>query len=844
LTDVKALVDALTREEKAALTAGEDMLSTVAVERLGIPKVHVTDGPNGARGNSLPGMGGAASACIPCGSALGATWNPGLVEALGALVGREARERGCRGLLAPTVNLHRSPLAGRNFECYSEDPLLSGRLAAGYVRGVQSEGVFATVKHFVGNDAEFERASISSVVDERSLRELYLVPFEIAVSEGGALAIMTAYNRLNGRWLTQRAEFLLDILRDEWGFKGLVMTDWFAVTDTKVSLGAGLDLEMPGPARGLGSTVAAAIEKGDVDEADLDAAVSRLLGAFDRIGALDGPAPAIDPKPPTRGDVALLRRAAAEATVLLSNDGVLPLASAAGRVALFGGPALTPTIMGGGSAQVTPHRVENVVDALALALGPECAVVYERGCEPSLSPAVVGGAVLRAPDGFRAETYDGLALEGPVTETQQLNELRMMKIGLSFEASAGDWSMRVAGTVVPDETGIFELALAQAGLARLLVNDEVVLDGYTNRPPPGGNDFFGQASQDLVADVHFEQGVPVDMVVEYAFSDTSLAGFRVGFRTPDGDALLERAVAAAADADVAIVCVGTSAETETEGRDRTTLALPGRQAELVRRVAAVNNRTVVVVNAAAPVDMEWAEDVAAVLQCWFGGQETAGGLVDVLVGSAEPGGRLPTTIPMRLEHAPSHANFPGENGELRYGEGLFMGYRGYEHNAIAPRFAFGHGLSYTSFDLGEPTLSTTTHQSGGTVRVVVPVTNVGARAGSEVVQCYVAPVSPRLARPPKELKAFGKVALEPGESGVVEFVLDDRAFAYWDPGQDDWNDVQAFVPEMFNFLSPPAPRRERGWQVDPGSYEILIGRSSDDLAHRCSLSVPDTTSRR
>ena len=218
-------------------------------------------------------MGGDPSACIPCGSALGATWNPALVEALGALVGREARDRGCRGLLAPTVNLHRSPLAGRNFECYSEDPLLSGRLAAGYVRGVQSEGVFATVKHFVGNDAEFERASISSVIDERSLRELYLVPFEIAVSEGGALAIMTAYNRLNGRWLTQRPEFLLDILRDEWGFEGLVMTDWFAVTDTKVSLGAGLDLEMPGPARGLGATVVDAVKKGDVDEADLDAAV-------------------------------------------------------------------------------------------------------------------------------------------------------------------------------------------------------------------------------------------------------------------------------------------------------------------------------------------------------------------------------------------------------------------------------------------------------------------------------------------------------------------------------------------------------------------------------------------
>ena len=421
LTDVKALVDALTLEEKAALTSGEDMLSTVAVERLGIPKVHVTDGPNGARGNSLPGMGGAPSTCIPCGSALGATWNPGLVEALGALVGREAHDRGCRGLLAPTVNLHRSPLAGRNFECYSEDPLLSGRLAAGYVRGVQSEGVFATVKHFVGNDAEFERTSISSVIDERSLRELYLVPFEIAVNEGGALAIMTAYNRLNGRWLTQQPAFLLDILRDEWGFEGLVMTDWFAVTDTKVSLAPGSISRCPDLPVGSDRPWSRPSKNGDVDEADLDAAVGRLLGGLDRIGALDGPAPAPEPKAPTAGERALLRRAVAEATVLLSNDGVLPVAPSAAHIALMGAPALTPTIMGGGSAQVTPHHTESVVDVLTDALGPDRALVYERGCEPSVSPTVVGGPVLRAPDGFVAETHAGLALEGPVTETRQLN---------------------------------------------------------------------------------------------------------------------------------------------------------------------------------------------------------------------------------------------------------------------------------------------------------------------------------------------------------------------------------------------------------------------------------------
>ncbi len=840
LANVKSLIHSLTLSEKAALTAGEDLFSTVAVGRLGIPQVRVTDGPNGARGNSLPGAGGPPSTCIPCGSAIGASWNPALARELGALVGREARDRGCRGLLAPTVNLHRSPLAGRNFECYSEDPLLSGCLAAGYVQGVQSEGVFATVKHFAGNEAEFERSSISSVIDERSLRELYLLPFELAVREGGALAIMTAYNRLNGRWLTQQPAFLLDILRDEWGFEGLVMTDWFGVTETTTSLGAGLDLEMPGPARGLGSAVVAAIEDGDVDESDLDAAVSRLLGGLDRIGALDAPAPTPDPKPPTAVDLDLIRRAAAESVVLLSNDGVLPLAPASSaRIALLGSHAATPTIMGGGSAQVTPHHVASLLDTLSAACGPAAVVAYERGCEVTLSPAVVGGSVLRAPDGFRADTFGGLELRGPVTESRRLEHLRMMKLGLGFRPTTGEWSMRVTGTVIPEETGVFQLALAQAGLARLLVNDEVVLDGFTNHPAPGGRDFFGQASQDLVTDILFEEGVPAEFVVEYAYRDTTAAGFRVGFRTPDTDALLERAVAAAGAADVAIACVGTTGETETEGRDRTAFTLPGRQEELIRRVAAVNDRTVVVVNAASPVAMDWAADVGAVLQCWFGGQEMAAGLADVLVGTAEPGGRLPTTIPLRLEHAPSHANFPGENGELRYGEGLFMGYRGHEHSAIAPRFPFGHGLSYATFRMGEPALSADVYRSGETLAVSVPVTNSGARAGSEVVQCYVAPTSARLARPPKELKAFAKVWLEAGETTVVELVLDRRAFAYWDPGQDDWDDVQALLPEMFNLLSPPVPRRERGWQIEAGRYDILIGRSSEDIATSCSIQVPD-----
>src|SRR5262245_20588109 len=281
-TDFDALVASLTLDEKVALLAGEDLWSTVAIERLGIPKITVTDGPNGARDPGIPGMSKRPSACIPCGSALGATWDPELVERLGALLGRQARQRGCRVLLAPTMNLHRSPLAGRNFECYSEDPLLSGKQAAAYIRCVQSQGVIATAKHFVGNDAEFERNTINSVIDERALRELYLVPFEHAVREGGVLALMTAYNRVNDRWVTERADLLRDLVRDEWGFEGLVMTDWFGIAASVDSIAAGLDLEMPGPGRAYGPALAAAVTKGDADEADVDAAVRRLLGTFER----------------------------------------------------------------------------------------------------------------------------------------------------------------------------------------------------------------------------------------------------------------------------------------------------------------------------------------------------------------------------------------------------------------------------------------------------------------------------------------------------------------------------------------------------------------------------------
>lgn len=836
MADIDALLQALTLEEKAALTAGEDLWSTVAVERLGIPKVLVTDGPNGARGATFVGDENmSTSTCIPCGSALGASWDPQLAEQLGALLGKEALDRGCRVLLAPTVNLHRNVLAGRNFECYSEDPLLSGRLAAGYVRGVQGAGVIATVKHFVANDSEFERGTINSVVDERSLRELYLLPFELAVRDGGALGIMSSYNRVNGTWVTRRPDLLLDVLRDEWGFEGFVMTDWFAVADTQVSLRAGLDLEMPGPARALGEHVVAAVKDGTVDESDLDAAVRRLLGGLDRIGALDLAAPPVAPQPPTPEDIALVRRAAAASMVLLRNDDLLPInPPKVRRVAVIGMHAVEPRIMGGGSSEVAPHQAIAPLDAIRDAFGSDVEVVHHRGVDIDVRPRSLGAPGLRAPDGFELEVFTEPAFAGEVHRREVLPELRFV----NTNPPPGEWSARLRGAVVAEDAGVYRFALSQLGEARVLIDGELLIDGVTEPPPPGGTEFWSYGSQEAYADVELEIGVPVEIEVELTYRDTMFGACRVGFRPPDHADVLARAAAVATDADVAIVLVGTSSEWESESMDRRSFQLPSRQDELVRAVADANPRTVVIVNAGSAFDLPWVDDVAAVLQCWFGGQELGPALADVLTGAVEPGGRLATTIPLRLEHSPSWDSYPGENGEARYGEGLFMGYRGYEHRCLPTRYPFGYGLGYTTFSMGEVTPSSPSFSVGGTITVSVPLANTGERRGSEVVQLYVEPTSSRLARPLKELKAFAKVELDPGESKVVDLVLDDRSFAYWDPGQPDWEAIQALIPSMVG-VTPDAPqdRREPGWHIDPGTYRILVGRSSADIQATCTIEV-------
>jgi beta-glucosidase len=827
---VEKVLAGLSTEDKAALTVGADMWTVPGQPDHGIPAITVTDGPNGARGSSLLGAGRVTAACLPCGSALGASWDPALVEEVGRVLGEEAHTKGARVLLAPTINLHRHPLGGRGFECYSEDPLLSGKVAAGFVRGVQSQGVAATAKHFVANEQEHERTTISTMVEERALRELYYVPFEIAIKEAGLLAVMTSYNRVNGLWCSEDRELLEDVLRGDLGFDGIVMTDWFAVGSTVDSANAGLDLQMPGPDRFFGAALAKAVDDGDLDASVLDTIARRWLELIDRLGAWeDRPVAERAVDRPAHREVA--RRAAAAGTVLLKNDGTLPLAPG-GTVALVGPLAARAHIMGGGSAQLRPHRSPSLHEVLAPQLGDR--LRHARGCDidktvrPLLAP------------GTRLELFDSLDLSGPVHEESVESDLKLLWFGSPAAGLDEDaFSFRATASLVVEDSGTHTFTLVQAGRARLLVDGQVLVDGMA-QPIPAGTDFFGLGSEEVVATLDLVAGSTVEVVVEYSAQGSQfLHGVKVGHRPPLVGDPIAAAVDAARDADVAVVVVGTSEEWESEGHDRTTMSLPGDQDELVRRVAAVNPRTVVVVCAGAPVDLPWADEVAAVLLPWLGGQEVAYALDDLLFGRAEPSGRLPLTLPLRVEHSPAHGSFPGENDEVHYREGLLVGYRWYDSRHLPVRFPFGHGGSYTTFEWGAARLSQPAFALGDDLVVTVPVTNTGTRAGSEVVQVYVRPTAASVTRPRSELRGFAKVELAPGETRDVQISLNDRAFAFW----DDASTERAFLRERLGEGSivpadqGPEPRTDEGWWVETGLVEVVVARSVEDVVEVLPLEI-------
>jgi beta-glucosidase len=659
-----SLLAELTLEEKASLCLGSDFWHTAPVERLSIPAIMVSDGPHGLRtqpdeADHVGISGSVPATCFPTACALASSWDPQLVRRIGAALGREARAQGVAVVLGPGINLKRSPLCGRNFEYFSEDPLVSGVLGAAMIDGVQSQGVGTSLKHYAANNQETDRLRVSAEVDERTLREIYLAGFERAVIQARPWTVMCSYNKVNGVYASEHAWLLTTVLRDEWGFDGLVVSDWGAVHDRVAALVAGLDLEMP-PNRGVSdAAIVTAVRTGQLDEHVLDTAVARVLGLVDRATASPEPPPVLD----ADAHHALARAAATDCAVLLKNeDRLLPLRPSPGdTIAVIGEFARTPRYQGAGSSQVNPTRVD-------------------------------------------------------VT----LNELR-------------------AG--VPD-------------------------------------------------------GVEVTFAAGYGLDATD-----------HDEELAAEAVALASRAEVVVAFLGLPAADESEGFDRSHMDLPANQRALLARLADANpNLAVVLANGSAVRLSDWEQHAKAVLECWLSGQAAGGAVADLLLGAANPSGRLAETLPLRLEDTPSYLNFPGEAGQVRYGEGIFVGYRGYDALDRQVSYPFGHGLSYTSFAYADLTTNVTgSHQDNDlVVAVTCRVTNTGDRRGKEVVQLYVRDPEASVARPVRELKAFAKVDLDPGEATVVEFTLAARDLSYWSTRVNDW-------------------------VLEGGEFELAVGASSRDL---------------
>jgi beta-glucosidase len=809
---VEKLLKKLTLAEKVTLLAGKDAWGTAPVERLGIPALLLTDGPHAVCAWSLYAQGQRPkTTCFPTGTAIGASWNPALVARVGAALGEETRAMGYDIILGPCINIIRTPLGGRNFETYSEDPHLSGRLAVAYVTGVQRSGAGTSVKHFACNNQEVERFRGDSVVDERTLREIYLPAFEAAVKEARPWTVMCAYNRVNGVYASRNDWLLRRVLKDEWGFDGFVVSDWGAVHHVEESVRAGLDLEMPGPARYLGALLADAARNWQIEEAEIDDAARRILRIVERSGKLaDRKRRAGEVNTPRHQRLA--RQLAEESLVLLKNESrALPLPAMSLRsLAVIGPNAAAFQGGGGGSSAAVPPYMVQPLDALRRTLGRRAKVEYAAGCDnlEQLLPMT--------PDAkFRVEFFNGDRCIGkPVASRRDDNILYQARDNAPMEGvSAQSFCARWTTTLTVSEGGTYRFLTMVVGKSALYMDGRLILENTSGTATTSGPGFAPVGShQARFVDVTLKKGVRHRIRLEYhkpALADMTLMKLRFG-RPPGwrADEQIAEAAALAARCDAAVIFVGMPLKYEHEGGDRPHMNLPGRQDDLVRAVARANPRTVVVLNVGVPVTMPWLKEVPAVLLAWYTGQEAGNAIARALLGMADPGGRLPVTFPRRYKDNPTFGNYPGTR-QVRYDEGVFVGYRHYDRKRIRPMFPFGHGLSYTTFEYADLRVPARARR-GRPVRVSVEVRNVGPRAGHEVVQVYVGDPRCRVPRPVKELKAFAKVVLRPGERRRLRFTLSVRDFSFWDV-------------------------KSGGWIAEPGEFVVSAGSSSGDIRQRASL---------
>ena len=803
---IDALIKELTLEEKVSILSGSDAWHTTPVERLSIPRVKMTDGPNGARGD---GGSKVSSACYPNGSAIASTWDTELIETLGKSLGREAKSKDADVLLGPTINIHRHPLGGRHFECYSEDPFLTGAVTVAYVKGVQSQGVAACIKHFVGNDTEFQRHTVSSNIKPRALREIYLLPFEMGVKQGGALAVMSAYNQLNNIYCSSNEELLINILKEEWNFQGYVVSDWGAALQTIENANGGLDCEMPGPAKTWGENLVKAVKDNKVKEATINDKVTRILRVAEFTGRLQNPEEKPEESNDLKEDRELIKQVAADSMVLLKNDGVLPFnKSEIKTLAVIGSNAEKGQFIGGGSATVKPHYIVHPLEGLEQNLKENLTVKYAKGCHihkylPALEPELINcpktGKSGFLVDFYKGEDFGGEVLKSTVMTGGRFWALTGFGVDVSSKMKSPSLSVRFSATLKPKVSGEHTFELVSIGPARLKIDGKEIVDNWTSQEP--GDAFFSYGSAPRRSSVNLEATKEYLVEIEYKW-EGRFPAVQIGMLQPDEEDLIEQAVSLAKEVDAVVMVVGTNSDWETEGNDRSTLQLPGDQDELIDRVVKANPNTVVVVNTGSPISMPWIKDTKSILQCWFPGQEFGNALYNILFGEVNPSGKLPTTFPKSLKDTPAFNHYPGENLQMDYLEEIFVGYRWYEKEKIKPLFPFGFGLSYTSFEYSNLRIIPP-KQEDSAIAFSFKVTNTGGIRGKEATQCYVSVHNSSIERAPKELKRFSKVDLEVGETKELTFELTERDLSYWNESAGSW-------------------------AVEPAEYRIHVGGSSEE----------------
>lgn len=811
--DVEKTLAQLTLAEKIGLISGIDFWHTYQVERLGVPSIRVSDGPNGIRGTKF--STGAPSACFPCGTGLASTFNKELLHQAGELMAEEAKHKSAHVILGPTTNMQRGPLGGRGFESFSEDPYLAGIASASIINGIQDKDIAATIKHFVGNDLEHERNSSDSIITERALREIYLEPFRLAVKHADPKAFMTGYNKVNGEHVSQSHHILQEVLREEWGFDGLVMSDWFGTYTAKESLTNGLNLEMPGPS-GMRTVrnITHMVDSRELHIKYVDDSVRRVLQLVKWCAKAgleeNGPEDSDNNTAETR---ALLNQIATESVVLLKNENsVLPLKKDE-SIAVIGPNAKFAAYCGGGSAALTSYYITTPFDSITKKLGKE--PQYAVGCHAhSQLPPLAANSWAKSPVtgevGINVKIFSSEAAEKPVDEYNlDYSTITLLDYDHPKLKDKTFWS-DITSDITPPESGDYEFSLTVSGTAQLFVDGKLVVDNKNGQV--AGDSFFGSGTIEVKNAIHLDANKTHRVLVKFGSRSTSKlpgvnfsgGGVLVGLsKVIDGKEEIQKAVALAKSVDKVVLLIGLNGEWESESFDRPNMELPFLTNDLVEAVLDANPNTVIVNQSGTPVEFPWLKKASTLVHAWYGGSEGGNAIANVLFGDANPSGKLSLSWPFKNADNPAYLNFKTVRGRVLYGEDIYIGYRFYEKLQRRVAFPFGYGLSYTTFKYSNLTVAVNEEKNSLTASVTVE--NTGSTDGADTVQLYISPKNPEVDRPIKELKGFEKVFVKAGEKAVVDFQL-------------SLKDSTSYFDEL-----------NGQWSIEKGFYEVQVGKSSDDI---------------